>query len=266
LDTGFTENTVNISRELFDSIKSNAVKNNSSLNEFLQSHSSVKQFLSKINYTFNNSTLLMQALTHRSFIHEFDSISNTNNEKLEFVGDSIVGAVVATKLFCDYPVLSEGQLSKFRGALVNEDSLADLGSIVLVPEIVMVGKGEFKTDGYKRPSIISDCFEAIIGAIYFDSSFEKAQSVLEHIFDLYTSDRNTPFISEDRLNDFDSKTKFQELTTKKFKTLPKYAAIQLPDQSFQVTLFVGQEEVATVTDVSKKRAQKRLAQIGLNKL
>src|SRR5579863_4639165 len=129
-------------------------------------------------YNFNDLSLLKLALTHKSY-------SRNNNERMEFVGDGILDFIIAMNLFSRYPEYTEGDLSKARGALVSEDTLAEIATKVGLGQFLLLGTGEEKSGGRMRPSILADCMEAIFAAVTLDSSYVQATRVIEKLFDEY---------------------------------------------------------------------------------
>ena len=129
-----------------------------------------------LGYTFSNPRLLVQALTHRSH-------SATHNERLEFLGDSVLNFVVASLLFDRFPKTDEGDLSRMRANLVRQATLADIAQRLELSEQLLLGEGELKSGGYRRPSILSDAVEAIFGAIYMDGGFESARQVIAALYE-----------------------------------------------------------------------------------
>ena len=130
-----------------------------------------------INYQFNNSALLTQAVTHRSAHH-------LHNERLEFLGDAILGNVIALALYLKFPKADEGKLSRLRAFLVKEKALAELANELDFSQFLILGSSELKSGGFRRDSILSDTFEAIIGAVLLDSDYETAS---QYILGLYQS-------------------------------------------------------------------------------
>ena len=119
-------------------------------------------------YEFDDSTLLKLALTHRS-------VSSRNNERLEFLGDSLLGLIISIEIMKKFPRSSEGELTRIRASLVNGESLSSVANQLGIGEMVLLGDGERKSGGYRRPSILADVFEALVGAIYLDSDFETVK-------------------------------------------------------------------------------------------
>ena len=126
----------------------------------------------KINYTFNQAELLRQALTHRSH-------STPHNERLEFLGDSVLNCVIAKHLYDTYPDVPEGDLSRLRSNLVNQQTLATLAQKLNLGELLLMGEGERKSAGFRRPSILADVLEAIFGAVFIDAGFAAAERTFD---------------------------------------------------------------------------------------
>lgn len=256
---GITEMTPSISEDFYNQMITHTLDSRGDLESFFYKHKSTFILEKTIGHSFKKRNLLFLAMLHRSFANEYSTLAGGNNEKLEFLGDSILGAVVATELYITFDGLNEGQLSKLKGALVNEEALAELSSLIRLDGLIFLGKGEFKTGGLERASILSDAFEALIGAVFLDGGMLKATSFLKNVFSLYEKKTGRRFISSDRLDSFDSKTKLQEITMKLYKSLPEYRAKQNEDSTFTVELFINNKSIAKITDISKKRAQKELA-------
>jgi len=136
---------------------------------------SLTQLESRLNYQFRNAELLRQAMTHRSH-------SPTHNERLEFLGDSVLNCVVAALLFKRFADLDEGDLSRVRANLVKQQSLYEIAQALAIADFLRLGEGELKSGGFRRPSILADTLEAIFGAIYVDQGFEAAQAVIERLY------------------------------------------------------------------------------------
>ena len=164
-----------------------------------------------LGYRFNNIRLLKQALTHRSY-------GRSNNERLEFVGDGILDCVIALNLFDYYKDVPEGQLSKMRAAIVNQDSLLDIAKILELGNYLYLGDGELKSGGRSRPSILADALEAIFAAVMIDSSFNNAQFVIEKLFSHKVKEQESSSIT-------DYKTQLQEYLQSKRLPLPTYEIV-----------------------------------------
>ena len=135
----------------------------------------VSEFEKIIGYKFKNISYLKNALTHTSYINEHTSIANGSNERMEFLGDSVLGLSVSDFLYENHKNLPEGMLSKIRSSVVCEDSLALLAKRLRLGEFLYMGKGELMSGGDKKPSVTSDAMESVIAAIYLDSGFETAK-------------------------------------------------------------------------------------------
>jgi len=178
-----------------------------------------------ISYQFNNIDLLKQALTHRS-------VSKHNNERLEFLGDSILGCVISRELYQRFPLIDEGQLSRLRSSLVKGQTLAKLAKIIHLSETLVLGQGELKSGGFRRESIQADAFEAILGAIFLDSDFLTVSKIILKLYEDLLNDTSP----EDSLKDF--KTQLQELLQKKGLSLPQYEVIKTKGQDHNAIFYV----------------------------
>lgn len=168
-----------------------------------------KQLYSQLGYNFKNDKLLSLALSHRSCGAE-------NNERLEFLGDALLGAIIAKEIYHRYPNWDEGKLSRVRANLVNRGSLAKVGAKLKLDHFVKLGAGERVSGGQTRPSILSDCLEAIIAAIFLDADFQQCQSCVLKWFDEMLS------ITEDETAFKDAKSRLQEYLQKNTLSLAEY--------------------------------------------
>src|SRR3972149_9070192 len=160
--------------------------------------------------TFKNKMLLILALTHRSFAHESIATQGLNNEKLEFLGDSVLNFVITAYIFGRFNELAEGDLAKLRANLVNAERLAERAQGLELGDCILLGKGAEQTGGRERTSILADCFEAVIGAIYLDQGFRAARRfILETYGDLIAR-----LASAEQYADF--KSRLQERTARLF--------------------------------------------------
>lgn len=183
------------------------------------------RLMRRIAYQFRNPDLLAQALTHRSY-------GSLHNERLEFLGDSIVNLIIAQELYERFPRINEGELSRFRALLVKGDTLAEVAQELKLGDELQLGSGELKSGGFRRVSILADAFEALVGAIYLDSSILQCQVLmrtwfsgrLEHI--------------EQTAEYKDPKTALQELLQSKKLPLPRYEVISVIGVEHQQTFLV----------------------------
>ena len=186
----------------------------------------MKQSIDGIDYQFEDSDLLEEALTHRS-------IGSFNNERLEFLGDSILNMVVAARLFERYPDSSEGDMSRMRARLVRGVTLAKVAAGIGLGRQVAMGSGELKSGGFRRSSILADSFEAVLGAIYLDGGFEACRDVILGFFD--------PLIEQlphvDQLKD--AKTRLQEWLQGRGRPLPVYTLSHEDGADHRKTFYVS---------------------------
>lgn len=212
----------------------------------------------KLDYKFLNTSLLDNALTHRSH-------SGPNNERLEFLGDSLLNFIVAEMLFDHFPQAPEGDLSRLRAALVRGETLAEIAREFCLGEYLNLGEGELKSGGFRRASILADALEAVIGAIYLDSGIEACKGCVRRWMEgrmgglsLVTGEK-------------DAKSQLQEWLQARKKPLPVYAVVDTQgdshNQLFTISCSVVLlDEIATATASSRKNAEKEAAQLMLQKL
>jgi ribonuclease-3 len=198
--------------------------------------------------------LLERALTHRSFAYEQGGLPT--NERLEFLGDSVLGVVVTEHLFVSYPDLSEGQLAKLRAAVVNSRALADVARDLDLGAVIRLGRGEESTGGRDKSSILADTLEALLGAIYLDLGLVAVAEVIHTIFD--------PLIGEaaNLGAGLDWKTSLQELTAGRSLGVPEYVVTeQGPDhqKTFTAVVQVASETYGSGSGRSKKEAEQEAA-------
>ncbi len=222
----------------------------------------------RIGYRFRDRGLLEHALTHRSRVHEDASGGVFDNESMEFLGDSVLGFVIADMLFREFPHHNEGQKSKLKASLVSAASLARLGEAIDLGTFLILGRGEEKTGGRRKAAIISDCYEALIAAIYLDGGIEPARSFIERQFaDLIVEAKRTGAAAA--FTD-DWKSALQEWLQSHGQGLPAYrlAGEIGPDhrKQFVVEVVVGGESVARAEGRSKKEAAQAAARAALERL
>ena len=179
-----------------------------------------------LSYQFSDIDLLKKALTHRS-------VSKSNNERLEFLGDSVLGSIISEELYSRHANIDEGQLSRLRSHLVRGNTLANLAKKLNIAENLRLGQGELKSGGFRRESILADTFEAILGAIFLDSDYLTVKKVTLLLF----SDLLNEAKSEDSFKDF--KTQLQELLQKTGYSLPKYELLQTKGKDHNAVFYVS---------------------------
>ena len=201
-----------------------------------------------------DEALLLQALRHRSWCAENPGWES--NERLEFLGDSVLGLIVTGHLFRTYPDIPEGELTKVRAAVVNSSALAEVaGELDLGPSL-MLGKGEDQSGGREKPSILADATEALIGACYIDCGWEGAEQAVMSLFGLRMEQAAAGPGGQDY------KTRLQELSARHFDQLPRYALTdEGPDHAkeFEATVYMHGEPYGSGRGRSKKQAEQAAA-------
>ena len=223
-----------------------------------------QKFEKQLGISFKNLDLLVEALTHRSYLNEHRDYAGNHNERLEFLGDAVLELAATDFLFKKFPTKPEGDLTSYRAALVNTVSLAESAQALGINDYLLLSKGEAKDVGRARDVILADTFEAIIGAIYLDSGYKEANEFIEkNIF------QKIDDVLAKRLYQ-DAKSRFQEIAQEKRGITPRYETISEdgPDHAklFTVGVFIGTEEIARGEGASKQEAEQFAAQAGLNKM
>ncbi|CAC9636582.1 ribonuclease III [bacterium endosymbiont of Bathymodiolus sp. 5 South] len=212
----------------------------------------------KINYQFKDIALLRQALTHRS-------MGKGNNERLEFLGDSVLGVVVSRELYKRFPSIAEGKLSRFKSYVVRGQTLSLIATKLELSNLLILGSGELKSGGHNRKSIQSDAVEAILGAIFLEADFDIVNRVILDLFKEYIESINP----NDTLKDF--KTQLQERLQKFGQTLPQYDLIKTVGKDhnakFTINCFLKDQSIQVQQEAkSIKRAEQMCAEVLLEKL
>ena len=221
----------------------------------------------RLGYAFSDPDLIERALTHRSRAHEDETGGVEDNESLEFLGDAVLGLAMADRLFREFPDYDEGRKSKARAQLVSAATLAELGDGLQLGDHLLLGRGEEKTGGRRKRSLIADAFEAVVGAIYLDGGYEAAAAFLERTF--------RPLLEQLRQDGVtagtrDHKSALQEWLQARAQPLPGYRLANTtgPDhrKEFAVEVLVGDRLVATGSGQSKKEAEREAARRALTVL
>ena len=212
----------------------------------------------RLGYVFKQPPLLQRALTHRSYAPE-------HNERLEFLGDSVLGCVIAGYLYGSYPQLSEGELSRLRSSLVREDTLALLAQQLDLGSHLKLGEGERKSSGFRRPSILADAMEALFGAVFLDGGFAAAEKVVLGLFVPYLAKVDVQTLGKD------AKTLLQEYLQSKHIPLPSYSVIatqgQAHEQSFEVECAIPSLKISTRGEgTSRRNAEQQAAHAACQQL
>jgi len=216
-----------------------------------------------IGYHFNDLSLLTLALTHRSYAST-STETDESNERMEFVGDSVLGLVIAHQLFKDHPDWREGELTKVKALLVNETTLSEIGKEIGLNQHIFLSTEEDKSGGSERPSIVSDAVESIIAAIYLDGGFDAAKKfVLEQI---YSRKANVCADSSQR----NYKGELLELAQGRGESMPRYDVVSQtgPDheKTFNVVVSINGRALGSGIGLSKKEAEQRAAAEALERL
>ncbi|HEV7196280.1 MAG TPA: ribonuclease III [Pedococcus sp.] len=208
-----------------------------------------------------DESLLLRALTHRSYAYENGGLPN--NERLEFLGDSVLGLVVTDTLYTAHPDLPEGQLAKLRAAVVNMRALADVARTLGLGDHLLLGRGEESTGGRGKASILADTMEAVIGTVYLSAGMPAAAALVHHLLDPLMAHSATMGAG------LDWKTSLQELAAASGAGVPEYRVDEEgPDheKTFHARAVVGQEVLGTGTGRSKKEAEQRAAELAWREL
>ncbi len=221
-------------------------------------------FTEKLDLSFRNLDLLVEALTHRSYLNEHREYTGSHNERLEFLGDAVLELAATDFLFKKFPAKPEGELTSYRAALVNTVSLAETSQALGVNDYLLLSKGESKDTGRARDVILADAFEAIIGAIYLDAGYDAAEAFITKNLcskiDTVISKRSYQ----------DAKSRFQEVAQEKRGITPAYETLSEigpdHDKRFTVGVFIGTAEIARGEGQSKQEAEQAAAEAGLKKM
>ena len=210
----------------------------------------------RLGYQFHNTKLLIEALTHKSHKQPY------NNERLEFLGDAVLDLVVGEYLYKKFPKFDEGDLSKMRASLVNEDGFTLLANHLHLGEYIFLSNAEENNNGRNKSSLLANAFEAVMGAIYLESGLETVRNITVEFLELVHEDISLNSLFKDY------KTSLQELTQAHFGITPDYQLIAShgPDQKkeFEVAAFIDGKRYASALGKSKKQAQQEAAKIALD--
>lgn len=210
----------------------------------------------KLGYKFKESKLLKTALTHSSYANE---TSVESNERMEFLGDAVLGFIVARVLYDLFPDAAEGKLSKMRSAIVSRMNFAHFAKELKIDKQILLGKGEENTGGRKRQSNLAGAFEAVIGAIFIDGGYKKVYRIVTRLL------KNCLNGNEEIFKDY--KTRLQEVAQRQFKKVPKYKVVleEGPphDKCFHVEVKLGRKCMGKGIGRNKKQAEQAAAKEGL---
>lgn len=222
----------------------------------------LNQLQALLRVQFIDPTLLLSAVTHRSYLNEHKEATWPHNERLEFLGDAVLELVVTDYLFTKYPDKPEGELTAVRAALVNTNSLADASEQLGVNKFLLMSKGEAKDEGRARQYILANAFEACIGALYIDQGYEAAKQFIADRLFAKTDDIVTKRLWQD------AKSRFQELAQEYASITPTYETVgqEGPDHDriFTVGVFLRSEKIAEGKGRSKQEAEQAAAEKAIN--
>ena len=213
---------------------------------------------SRLGYEFKNRELLKEALTHKSCKAKY------NNERLEFLGDAVLDLIVGEFLYKNFPKTAEGDLSKLRASLVNEEGFERLAKLLNLGKFIQISQAEENNNGREKASILANAFEAIIGAVYLETGLEKPREIAINLIE-----KAYPKIDLDSIFK-DYKTILQEITQARFGKIPEYRVVKStgPDHNkeFTVEVKVDDKVLGTAVGKSKKQAEKKVAQKAIETL
>ncbi len=218
----------------------------------------------RLGWHFADIALLDNALTHRSFVNENVAFACRDNERLEFLGDAVLELTISDMLMRKFHNHAEGQLSKLRASVVNEQPLAELARRFGIGEHLLLGKGEEGSGGRMKSSLLANAFESVIAAMYLDGGFDRTAVFINRLFE--------PLIEEGELSAVyrDYKTAVQEMSQVLFREMPRYVVISETgpdhDKRFETSLMIGERVVATGMGRSKKEAEQQAAKMALEEL
>ena len=211
----------------------------------------------KLCYTFKKPEVIIQAFQHSSYVNEQTDSGLRDNERLEFLGDAVLDLAISHVLMELFQDSKEGDLSKYRATVVNERGLYQVAQALALGDYLTLGKGEEVTGGRKRPSILADTMEAVLGALYLDAGFEKTKEIIRRLF--------LPLLeeieAERAVNDY--KSQLQEYTQEVYQTRPEYVLVGESgpphDKTFRVALHLQGKTMAEDEGKSKKEAEQKVA-------
>ncbi len=217
-----------------------------------------------LGFSFGSPALPLAALTHKSYVNEHKELSQTHNERLEFLGDAVVDLAISHRLMEQFPLATEGELSRLRALIVNEEGLARVSRQMGVGELLLLGRGEELTGGREKSSVLADALEAVIGAIYLARGLDSVMGLVDTRFGEALAG-----VAEGR-SGLDYKTRLQEEAQERLKLSPRYRVIAEagPDHAkiFEVEVTIGEVCYGRASGRSKKEAEQAAAQKTLQML
>ncbi|TXJ46549.1 ribonuclease III [Brachyspira pilosicoli] len=207
-----------------------------------------------LQYNFKNKNYLLEAITHRTFANENGNMKY--NQRLEFLGDSVLSLIISEHIYKEYNSIKEGKLSKIKSYLVSQNTLANISKKLKLGDFLLLGKGEEASGGRERDNMLEDLFEAIIGAIYLDSNLENTKNFVMRVY--------KDILNKLDINNFDKdyKTILQEMVQKQYKITPTYKSYEYNENDnimFRVEVYVKTKKYAYGVGKSKKEAEMNAA-------
>jgi ribonuclease-3 len=217
-----------------------------------------------LGYRFSDEGLLTAAVTHTSFQYENSGTQSAHNERLEFLGDSVLGLVIAETLFMRERQLNEAGMSRIKSYLVNKSVLYDIATGLSLGKFIRLGRGEDTTGGRQKRSILSDALEAVLGAVFLDSDYETARELILRLYDYRIAD------AVDNKRGYDFKSELQERSQALFGTLPEYRITKQEGEEhekiFTTEVYVKEKRLGVGSGKSKKEAQMQAAREALDEI
>jgi len=228
------------------------------------SKQNIAKLENRLGYVFKNKELIVEALTHRSFFHENPAKAKSHNERLEFLGDSVLGFVIVEYLFSSKKQFTESVMAKTKSYLVKESVLSEIANSISLGTYLRLGKGEEATGGRTKRSLLADATEAVLGAVYVDSGYEKAKDLILRLF----KEKIDTIMNSGEFYDF--KTELQERTHLLFDTVPEYRIIKQEGEEhkkiFTAEVYIAGEKFGTGLGKSKKEAETLAAKEAIHKI
>lgn len=222
-----------------------------------------EEFESTIGQVFTDKQLLRLAFTHRSYLNEHREEKLQHNERLEFLGDAVLELIVTNYLYAKFPKHDEGDLTAYRSALVNTQSLSETARELRMGDYLLLSRGEARDIGRARQFILANTFEAVVGALYLDAGYDAAKTFVERVL----IPKLTAIIEEGA--HIDGKSRLQEVAQDKLSVTPRYETIGETgpdhDKRFEVAVFLGTDQIASGSGKSKQDAEQAAARFALKK-
>jgi len=217
-----------------------------------------------IGITFNDLSLLEQALVHGSYVNENPELAPVPNERLEFLGDAVLGLVIAQKLYQDFPDLTEGDMTKLRATVVCGDALARIARTIKLGDYLYLGRGEESGGGRRKPTNLAGALEAVIAAVYLDQGLDASRNFILRLFDAEMKD------AIGQCGETDYKSRLQEVTQSRQQLIPTYHLVAEAgpdhDKQFTVEVRVGGTVLGSSSGKSKRMAEAEAARLALEQL